>query len=402
MIDQAEVIAEEVTVVETAVVETPFPADLEFKATKNNWTPEQRHEAATKYYEANPDKKVPPKKEEIVVKETPAAAAVVETPIAGTPATEAAAPVVTEYPDDIKAAIAEAKEYREKKAEMEAAYTEFLKDKEVVSRAKNPIPEVFQKEVSFFNATGIADREISSKILSINKDSDPLDIQTAAFLLENPEYSTKGWAATYKQIARENGVNLSEAREDWEEGVKEALEFKSVKPLKNILEKTEKLSSSQDFYASLQQEYEQVQEQKKSNLEAWKTPLGSIASQFTQGETLKFKSDKYGDINLSIAGSKEEVTEILKSMSDFVSEVNPDEKGINLIKNVISQRLRTNERIQKAVEKLLDDKYATLESKATEAALKKTHNGGPTHIDKTDAPKGAGDYDAFKAKYGKG
>jgi hypothetical protein len=398
MTTETEVVETTETVVE-AVVETSFPVELEFKATKNNWTPEQRLDEATKYYDANPDKRVTPTKVETVVTETPTATEVVEA--VEKPAADAQAPVATEYPDDVKAALAEAKEYREKKAEMEAAYKEFLKDREIVSRAKNPIPEVFQKEVSFFNSTGIADREISNKILSITKDSDPLDIQTAAFLLENPEFSQKGWAATYKQIARENGVDLTQDREEWEEGLKETLEFKSVKPLKNILEKTEKLTTGQDFYASLQQEYEQVQEQKKSNLEAWKTPLNSITSEFTNGETLKFKSDKYGDINLSIAGSKEEVSEILKSMSEFVSEVNPDEKGINLIKNVISQRLRTNERIQKAVEKLLDDKYATLESKATEAALKKTHNGGPTHVTKTDAPTGAGGYDAFKQRYGK-
>lgn len=281
----------------------------------------------------------------------------------------------------------ELKEYLSKAEQVFAEAETIQKEKDLLARAKNPIPDVFKTDIAFYNQTGISDKTIIKNVTGISKESDPLDILTADFLLENPEYAESGWDEIKKQIARKNGIDLSLPKEDWPDGVESSLKFDSIKPLKNILQKTENFNKDSDFFASLQSQQETGMAQMKANTDAWTAQVKQISDDIVKSVSIKGKTESLGELSLSIAVSEQEVANALSGLSGWMAQNAPDEKTVQTVKATIAQQLMTPDKILKALDGEWGKRVATITSKAEEDAMKKYFKGAP-EIKTEEKPSG--------------
>ena len=401
MSEATEIVDEVKTDVQDTIADQPvieIPAELKFNATFEGWDDARTKEEVAKYYEANPDKN-PANKQlentEIKPEEKP------EEVKEKVKTEEPKAEVKTETALDVSIisdkfkTVDELKEFLSKAETIVSKAEEIEREKELLAKAKNPIPDAFKTDIAFYNQTGISDKVIIKNVTSITKDSDPLDILTAEFLLENPEYAENGWEDTRNQIARKNGVDPTLAKEDWPEGLEKALKFDAIKPLKNILQKTENFNKDSDFFASLQSQREASLSQMKANTESWSTTVKQISDDIIKNASLKGKTENLGELSLAVAVSEQEVANALSGLSEWMAQNAPDEKTVQSVKAIITQQLMTPEKILKAFDQEWGKRVATITSKAEEEAMKKYFKGAPNIKTEEKPSGGAKTFDEF-------
>lgn len=234
--------------------------------------------------------------------------------------------------ETLKALLESGRTFKQKQKEIEEVF-------ETASQLKeNPIPEKFRSLVNFYKEYGIDDDQIARKVTSLNKESiqnDPLSVLTAKYILDNKELAETGWDAMYKFVARENNIDLSTDLSELSDEDKQVLTIKATQAMSKMQENLEKLGKSEDFYTSLQQRRDQTATQVKERQEAWKPHVKQITEELAKGVSVKVKSEKYGDIEFPIAIGEGDSKNIIKSLSGFISNMSPDEKGIKQLKDAI-------------------------------------------------------------------
>ena len=399
MTTEATEIVEEKTDVVVDTISDPqpieIPAELKFNAQFEGWD-DDRIKSEVEAFNA---KKAGEKPAEEAKSEEVKTEVKVETP--EVKADEPKAEVKTDTTLDVSIisdkfkTVDELKEFLAKAETVINESAEIQKEKDLLARAKNPIPDAFKTDIAFYNETGISDKTIIQKVTAINKDSDPLDILTAEFLLDNPEYAENGWEDTRNQIARKNGVDTSLAKEDWPEGMEKALKFDAIKPLKNILQKTENFNKNSDFYASLQSQQEASLSQMKANTESWVTTAKQISEEIIKNASLKGKTENLGEVSLGVAVSEQEVANALSGLAGWMAQNAPDEKTVESVKAIITQQLMTPDKVLKALDQEWGKRVATITAKADEEAKKKYFNGAPDIKTEEKPSGGAKTFDEY-------
>ena len=396
MTTEAPEIVEEKTDVVVDTISDPqpieIPAELKFDAHFEGWD-DDRIKSEVEAFNA---KKEAAKPAEEAKTEEAKTEAKVETAEAKTEEAKVETPTfdISTISDKFKT-VDELKEYLAKAEVVINESAEIQKEKDLLARAKNPIPDAFKTDIAFYNETGISDKTIIQKVTAINKDSDPLDILTAEFLLDNPEYAENGWEDTRNQIARKNGVDTSLAKEDWPEGMEKALKFDAIKPLKNILQKTENFNKNSDFFASLQSQQEASLSQMKANTESWATTAKQISEEIIKNASLKGKTENLGEVSLGVAVSEQEVANALSGLAGWMAQNAPDEKTVESVKAIITQQLMTPDKVLKALDQEWGKRVATITAKADEEAKKKYFNGAPDIKTEEKPSGGAKTFDEY-------
>lgn len=404
VIDTAEVENQEVTT-------TAFPAELEFNAKFQNWTDERRTEEAKSYWEANPDKMPKPDAAaETASEETaPAAEAGETTPGETAVATPGFDPSVYEDEDvksldDVKARLKNEKALRADQEKISAAFEEFQKDKDVLSRAKNPVHPKIQKVNNFMHVTGIEDFKVAQEVVSLTIDeakSNPLKAMTAAAILNNPALAglEGGYDAVYRQICRKNGVDPLTPYADLEPEVKETVAFEATEAIKTLSEKQKEYETGpDDFFQSITKDNETQREQVNKNLEAWKPRMDKLASGLKEGLSFSIKTKEYGEINVSVAVSEDDVNNVLSSFNGFTSKNAPDEKAAQQLSSAVGRSLTSLDVITKVVEQAIAHDRKENMARIAKETIQKNHNGGPEVIDKSKGAPAKGPYDDFNAR----
>ena len=418
----------EETVVETAVENqetvvaentnvTAFPAELEFNATRQSWSDEKRAEEAAKYYEANPDKKPQAKTEEkpakTIVNEGAAVVEGEEKPKEEKPVDANFDAAVYEDEDvksldDVKAALKERKQLKADQEKIELAFAEFQKDKELLSKAKNPVHPKIQKVNNFMHATGIDSFDVARRVVELTPEEakkSPLHAMTAAAILDNPDLALidGGYDAVYRQICRKNGVTAGENFDELDQETKETIAFEATNAYKTLNEKSKTFETGpDDFFNSLTKETTAQIEQQKNNLEAWKPQTEKLASALKKtGIAFSFKTEKYGELNLSVAVSEDEVNKVLDSFKGYQSSKAPDEKVVQQFSDVVSRTLMTPDKIQSVVESAISHYEKTKLAEVKKETIRTNHNGGPETVDKSKAAPAKDGYSEFNNRVGK-
>jgi len=214
-----------------------------------------------------------------------------------------------ESAEQIKARLARAEEYDTKESELTSYWDKVREKEQILSTAENPVPEKFRSQIEFFKATNIANPEVISKVLSINKETitkDPVAVLTAASLLQDTDLSEgdAAWAKEYRAICREKGVDPNTPYQELSDDEKETLERLATKALKSVTEKTEKISTGEDFYTSLQNK-------RASQAQAVESKVPLIKAEISNFDVSKV-TRKVGDSEISLEAPKD----ILKSIPD--------------------------------------------------------------------------------------
>lgn len=395
----------------------PFPVELEFNAKGQSWSDERRAEEAAKYYEANPDKKPQAKVDDKPAETTTEENAVV---VEGEKPKAEEKPVDTDFDstvyededvkslDDVKAALKERKQLKADQEKILDAYKEFERDKELLSKAKNPVHPKIQKVNNFMHSTGIESFEVARRVVELTPEEakkSPLHAMAAAAILDNPDLALMegGYDAVYRQICRKNGVDTNTPYDELDSETKETITFEATQAYKTLNEKSKTFESGpDDFFQGITKNNEAQIEQQKNNLEAWKPLAEKLASTLKKtGIAFSFKTEKYGELNLSVAVGEDELNTVLSSFKGYQSTKAPDEKVVQQFNDAVSRTLMTPEKIQSVVESAISHYEKTKLAEVKKETIQKNHNGGPENVDKSKSAPAKDGYADFNARAGK-
>lgn len=264
---------------------------------------------------------------------------------------------------------------------------------EVADYLKNPFADSLVHRVNnFINKSGIKDdgkglaHKFAIDVLTISDEqvkTDPLQAIALATALSNPALAQAGMDKIYRQVARENSLDLSD-RENWTDDQKEMLEIKSIQALKTISDKRAEYDIQGDFFVDLESRSKSEREQIQARETEWSKVTPQIVSEITE---LPMEVEVEGEkFSVKAALSQTDVQGILANLKPTLQRLNPDAQGQAQVKNIIQQALRSAYAPMLAAEAVKQDR-ATYRAKIEQEVRQANVNGGPIN---NGTPPGTG------------
>jgi hypothetical protein len=384
---------------EINVNELGVPQHIQDDAVFAGWSAEEQEEMARNYYLENPP--VGSSQSNETSEEVQSLS---NAPINETPTSEPQTPSSFEFSkfglsseDELKQRLDRLNEYEQKIEDINKSY-------EVLSRAKNPFAdESIAKINRVYEVTGIKDMGFATKLLEATSDSlmeNPIQALAMSAMIEKESYAKQGYDFIYRQIARENGVDPHTNYEDLDDDSKEMLRFKSIDAIEKIAEKQKEFNNNSDFFASLQNQYQESSKQQQEILSQWSEVRPTVVKSIAEGLKSEYKHPELGTFELSVAIGEDRANELFQMFESSLSQLSPDKTGIERIKSAALQQAMTIENVHKILDSVLPQMADKMRGQITEEVIRKNHNGGPTNIDRKDAPPAGKTFtwdDAFKS-----